>query len=182
MDEAPSWEEIIVRARRHAFWVCFNRSELDVGDLEGSIIEACVRWPPRNKGYLALRCRAATADWFRSSFGRNSPTMQAVEMMILNEKAAFDDGQAEGDLVDTLAVDATTPESLLLEQEGFNSFVRIVGRVLREREQHIVLSHMHGIPMRIIGEKMGVSESRISQILKRSRAKLEPFKDMLTEV
>lgn len=190
MDESPAItpERIIERARRTAHYVCRKHPDWDEGDLEGSIIEACVKWPPKNEGYLTLRCQAATKDWFRRWLGRHSPKMHALELLILDADVTLNGGIRgnDGDTYcpgDLLLVERETPEDVIVRHMGMDFAMQLMARVLNEREHHVLLSLCRdGMVMREVGAQLGVTESRVSQIATKARSKLQDFHDVLVDV
>lgn len=156
----PSPERWIERARQYAEAVCRGKPGWDAGDLEGSIIEQCVRWPPQNEDDLQRRCRWATAGWFRANLGRNTTKMFAHEQQPIE----FEDGTNQLDL-------QADPSDLIGDLISEVALLQIRVR-LPPSCRCSTWPSMRWLPSEI-SAVMGYSPSRASQHLMGIRSKLQ---------
>jgi RNA polymerase sigma factor for flagellar operon FliA len=98
--------------------------------------------------------------------------LERASVMSLSQKVSGNDSVAEiGDGVEAPELD-TNPEQALLARERADTLREAI-RSLPERELQVLASvHVHNIPGAEIGRLLGVSESRVSQILASARRRL----------
>ena len=162
--------------------------------IEGAILDELRRadWAPRGLRQRAKAIARAEADW-QARTGRD-PTpdelaraVGAATTALRNDLAELDrativyldavplnadDSDARTTLGGRVASRAPSPELSVIAQERSSEFRRAFGR-LTARERLIVdLVDGQGIRCALVGEHLGVSESRVSQIHTTARTKL----------
>jgi RNA polymerase sigma factor for flagellar operon FliA len=111
-----------------------------------------------------------TVDELRERFGE----VERAAVMSLSQKVSGDDSSVAeiGDGVEAPELDGN-PEQAMLARERAET-LRAAIQSLPERELQVLASvHVHHIPGAEIGRLLGVSESRVSQILASARRKLQ---------
>jgi RNA polymerase sigma factor for flagellar operon FliA len=154
--------------------------------IHGTILDELRRqdWAPRSvrrwerdireaeQRFLVLYNRTATSEELASAMGvsvdelrkwqhdiRNASTTSLHSLVMADDESAVE-------LVETLpGKDATTdPEQATVAQVGKERF-REVFQTLPERERQVaILLYVHDLTMREVGQVLGVTESRISQL------------------
>lgn len=99
---------------------------------------------------IAFAARAGVIDEFRKLYGRRP------------DKQAFNLGR----------VSLADVEYKLSSEDDYQVDAEAVLSMLPKRERAIVVRRVQGYPMAEIGREFGVSESRISQLLDRSRRRI----------
>ena len=124
---------------------------------------------PPNEGDLAGELKVSVTE-LRTRVSE----LERAEVVSLNAPVrGGEDGTSElGDMIVAGSVEFD-PEQLLLTGERSAAF-RTAIQSLSERERRVLeLVHVHHMPGAEIGRELGVSESRVSQILSSVRAKLK---------
>ena len=101
--------------------------------------------------------------------------IERADVGSLNASTLVSDDDVAIEVIDTVeaAPGEHDPEQSLLGKERMNAVRRMVAE-LSERERHVLLLvHTHELPGAAIGHLLGVSESRVSQILSGVRTKLQ---------
>ena len=111
-----------------------------------------------------------TVDELRERFSE----LERASVMSLSQKVSGNESSVAeiGDTIEAAELE-TNPEQALLAQERAATLRRAI-QSLPERELQVLTSvHVHHIPGAEIGRQLGVSESRVSQILASARRKLQ---------
>lgn len=95
-----------------------------------------------------------------------------AETISLNVTARHEDA-GDGEVGDAIAGPASEqPESLILNEERIRIFRTAIASLSEREAEVFALVHVHQLPGAEIGRRLGVSESRVSQILSGVREKL----------
>jgi RNA polymerase sigma factor for flagellar operon FliA len=156
---------------------CMDKEDLEQIGVIG-LLDAAKRFKAEKgcgfKGYAYLRIRGEMIEEIRKAgFIKRSKKVQTGEAVSLDEYIKGPDGNRLGWLKST--------EPTALEQvekkEVTRNLIYAVGELKKRDRDVIVLYYFYDMTMREIGEKTGVSLSRISQIrkdaLRQLRGKLE---------
>lgn len=161
------YEAYILVARRYAMKVCFHHPEWDAGDLEGTILEALLIWPPKNpekvEHHVNARCKFATADWMRSRLGR-----QGQKALVFATESLDEEREVVTDQDGTVTLyDIMPDQTAEVDTEALANIIEAwLPKILKhDRDRTVLAMFIEGYNLREIGEVLGVSESRISQIL-----------------
>jgi len=120
--------------------------------------------------YLYVRLHARMIDRYRQLYGR-SEQMRLVKRMIRHpEKLVVD--EYDGEVVNTKTVKCTRDDILQAENRIFVEQVK--GR-LTDIERFIHAAYADGRTLREIGEILGVTESRVCQIRRKSQRRMEEW-------
>ncbi len=160
----------------------------------GAVVDELRRadWAPRSVRRLGRRLEEARAAFYLER-GR-TPTAGEVahalgvseeevweteadlaqaEVASLNAPARAPSGAAVAEIGETVEADGGSPEGALLRRERVAQVRRAVATRLDDQERMVLaLVHVHGLSGAEIGRMLGVTDSRVSQILGSARRKL----------
>jgi hypothetical protein len=131
----------------------------DRDGLAGDIIEACVRYPPSSEGEVRQRAKWATVEWFRANLGRTgvarrscSPPLHSASWStrIPTSRSTCPTRSSGGFDVSSSAVD------------------ELVAR-LDKRSGMVLRMRMDGWSQHDIAELLGVTESRVGQLMTKAK-------------
>ena len=166
--ELGDYEAYILVARRYAMKVCYYHPEWDAGDLEGTILEALLVWPPKDaenvEKHVHARCKFTTTDWTRARLGRQGQKALVFSTLSLEEDLP-NPSPLTGDSPTCLA--DLIPDHVDLEIEAITNVMEAwIPRVLPNKRDQIILQLLvEGCKLHEIGKTLGVTESRISQLV-----------------
>ena len=149
----------ILFARRWARKVCRDRSWWDVDDLEGRILLDCVRWPPYSIESLTKRASGSTTDWIRERLGRYGQKSHVEHTLSIDRQSSDPDNNLS--LLDTIEDRSISPQEVAEAAE----LVDNLSWMFVGRDEQIVIGILKGYTFAEIGETLGVTESRVSQII-----------------
>jgi RNA polymerase sigma factor for flagellar operon FliA len=156
-----------------------SRSPNDLeSDAQLGLMDAANRFDPSHPGgasfrtYAFQRIASAILDGNREYFGKNNekPTSLLRTHVSLDVSVGEDDGTLR--LIDAFPHEAPGPEELVVDESSYTLLHRAIA-ILPERDKKIVMAYyFEEQSMKTIGDIWGISESRVSQIVARSRNRL----------
>lgn len=141
-------------ARKYTAW----NEHLDIDDIYGDILLRYVEYPPKTDGEMWMCCKFAAHDWMRRMWGRRGGKTAAIQYA----PAYVTDDQGN----ETPTLDFVPDETVNIDDLVSSKLVRdALPFVLKERELWIASCTLDGWTLGEIGMMLGVTESRVSQIL-----------------
>lgn len=152
-------------------------------DAQLGLIDAASKFTPTGgasfRTYATKRIMGAVMDGNRSYFGRHVEKPSSFLRTCTSLDASIDVNEGTtSSLVEMLPDGLPSQEEIVVNNDTYASLHKAIA-VLPDRDKRIITAYyFEGRPMKEIGNDLGVSESRISQIVTRTLKKL---RGMLTE-
>ena len=163
--------------------------------IEGAILDELRRvdWAPRSLRHRA-KVIAKARDRWQTRYGREPSEVELAcevgaavvdlrrDLADIDRAATvsldavpvdFDDTGAPTSLGSRLATDAPSPEAAVMAGERSRQFRRALGRLTPRERLVVELIDGRGLRGALVGEHLGISESRVSQIHATARTKLQ---------
>ena len=137
-----------------------------------AMVEAAPRYDPSRgqfSSFIAPRIRGAVIDEYRKLYGRKDHSMRPVLWSLdklLQDAAGHED-------MHTMLILSLEDTSVHWQEWGESAVdTRKVMRRLRPRERVIVRQRAKGRTFKSIGDELGISESRVCQVLRKMRERI----------
>ena len=160
LDSLRALDPVSHPTRRRGFQI--EQTAMELAQQQGS-------WPAENQVAAALDLSVEQVRRCRQQTSRTSVSLEAV-----NEDRAEGTGHS---LLDSLAdPDPAVDPAVVADQAALRRLLAQALAQLPKRERGIMLAHyVEGARLREIGQRLGVSESRVSQIRARALGRLRTF-------
>lgn len=120
--------------------------------------------------WMYLTCRRASIDYLRSQMGRSSTKKYKINCNLVPIESDVINS-LDSKTVFTRAIDVRTPEKIFFEKEACN--LSHIAKKLTPQELEIAQKIVNGMTQQDVAEEMGVTPSRICQIMKPVKEKIK---------
>ena len=162
-------ERMLEAARIRAEKAGYNNYRIDVGDLQGFIVEALLHYKPETEWEMRRVIERARIDWIRGRLGRQGQKMDIAHALSMDMKMAAGGGYYYEDIANFHDIIPSYDSEYDSSTQGVDAFIQ----ELKPRYQTVARMRMEGFTLKEIGYELGVSESRISQIQSKIEKKIK---------